>query len=90
MESWFGYALVSALAFGFMQAFAKVPSSRSHDKYAYLLFGSIVSTVACFVVFHASIGFDLRTALLGLVWGTGYAVITIWQSCSTKGWLRPR
>jgi len=76
---WFIHALIAVTAIGGMMALYKVPSVKGHNKFVYSFLSFFVATVLSYIVFHKYIYISSEAVLFGLLWGAGFAIVTMLQ-----------
>ena len=79
MDSWMFYAVLGMLQVGGMTALYKVPASKQIDKYVLTACAFFFCLVVAGLTLLPFIAFDLRAIILALIWGTGYAIMTLMQ-----------
>lgn len=60
-------------------ALYKVPNVKGHSKFAYSFLSLLIAATLSAIVFHASIYFDYMTLLYSVLWGSGFALVVMFQ-----------
>lgn len=79
MNTWIIYAVLGMLQLGLMMSLYKIPAAMKINKYGLSAWSYLFSVIIAGVLLYHFIAFDLKTIILSLFWGAGYATLTLYQ-----------